>query len=232
MGARVALRISARLVSSALALTVVAACGSEKPAASPLVQAVSVIAKTTLGRKAAKDGGGAAPAAQPMTLADLEKLGAPVLYVTIAARGFETLLTPSDVKGNVVTWATSDGTTISLRDGIVIQTRGLGPDLMSAQVPTVSQLLTPGGTHQRQYFFLGADDQGTRRSYDCTVEIKGKETIDILGRNHAATHVIETCARPQGSMSNEFWIEGTTIRQSHQLVSGGAGYGDFTKVID
>lgn len=227
-----ALSGSARLVSFALILTLLSACGSEKQQASPLAQAMGVVAKTAISRASAKRAGGGGQAPAPITRADLEKKGTPVLRAVVPARGADVLLTPSDVKGDVVTWSTSDGTTFTLRNGILIQTRGLGPDLMSAQAPSVGQLLTAGGTHQRLYYFLGADDQTTRRSYDCTVAITGTETIVIMERNHNVTHVTETCARPQGSISNEFWIEGSTVRKSHQLLSGGAGYADFEKVVD
>lgn len=233
MGSCVALSVSGRLIAGAITVAFLAACGSEKPQASPLVQAVGAVAKSAISsRKARRSGGEAVAAADPVTRADLEAYDTPILRVVVGARGIDTLLTPSDVKGDIVTWSTSNGVTVTLRDGILIQTRGLGPDLMSAQAPTVGQLLTEGGTHQRQYFFLGADDQGTRRSYDCTVAFTGKETIEIMGRSHSVTHVTETCSRPQGSMTNEFWIEGRVIRKSHQLLSGGAGYADFDKIID
>jgi hypothetical protein len=142
------------------------------------------------------------------------------------------LVTPIDTKDDVVTWSTPDGTTFTLRGGVLIQTRGLGPDLMSSQVPTVAQLLTPGGTHPRQYFFLGVDDKTTRRVYDCTVTIAGQEVIEVFGRSHRVTKVSEECARPQGKVTNDFWIEGRTIRKSRQLISGGAGFGEFELVID
>lgn len=233
MGPCVALSVRARLIAVAMIVAFVTACGNEKPQASPLVQAVGAVAKSAISsRKAKRTGGASSAAVAPVTRADLEAYGTPILRAVVSVRGIDTLLTPSDVKGGIVTWATSNGATFTLRDGILIQTRGLGPDLMSAQVPTVGQLLTEGGSHQRTYFFLGADDQSTRRSYDCTAAITGKETIEIMGRNHAVTHVTETCARPQGSMSNEFWIEGSIVRKSHQLLSGGAGYVDFEKIID
>ncbi len=141
-------------------------------------------------------------------------------------------MTPADTKGDVVTWAASDGTTYTFRQGVLIQTRGLGPDLMSALAPTVAQLLTEGVTYPRQYFFLGADDRTTRRSYDCTPRITGIETIEILGRMHEVTKVSEDCSRPQGSITNEYWIEGKTVRKSRELLSGGAGFVEFERVID
>jgi hypothetical protein len=234
MGKGLAVTKSATWLAGALALALLAACGNDKGEPSPLSQAVGTVAKATLGgikaRRAGK--GTAAPAAAPVTRADIEKYGIPILRAVIASRGADALLTVNDAKGDVTTWATTDGSTFSLRNGVLMQTRGLGPDLMSAQVPTVGMLGQDGGMHQRMYFFLGQGDLQSRRTYDCTVTVKGGETITIFGRNHAVKHVTESCVRPQDKIQNEFWIEGATIRKSRQWASGLTGYIDFEKAVD
>jgi hypothetical protein len=233
MGTRVAVILLRRLCAAGAVIALLAGCGNERAGGSALGTTIGIVAKASIARVQAMRGGGQqAPKAAPVTRADIEKFGVPILRAVIATRGADALLTPSDVKGDVVTWTTSDGTTFTFRQGVLIQTRGLGPDLMSAEAPTVAQLLTDGGTHPRQYFFLGADDGTTRRGYDCTVAIKGRETIEIFDRAHQVTRVSETCARPQGSITNEFWIEGQTVRKSRQLLSGGIGFVDFELVVD
>jgi Group 4 capsule polysaccharide lipoprotein gfcB, YjbF len=232
MGPRVALTGFGRVVFASLILATMSACGSDKPQASPLVQALGAVAKNTLHRGAAKGSKAAAGTEEAITRASLEELGTPVLQVAVAARDFAALLTPTDVKGSVVTWASQNDVTFTFRDSILIQTRGLGPDLMSAEAPSVSQLLAPGVTYERAYYFLGADDQPTRRKYDCTAAIVGKESLEILEHSYTVTHVVETCSRPQGSMTNEYWIDGTIVRRSHELLSGGAGYIDVARIID
>lgn len=234
MGTGVAVRRSARLTAACIVLAMVAGCGNDKSEPSPMAATMGAVAKAALsnlpGRKAKAAAAAGAPA--PVTRADIEKYGIPILRVVIPARGADALVTITDTKGDVVTWSTTDGTTFTLRDGVLIQTRGLGPDLMSSSVPSVADLLTPGGTHPRQYFFLGDNDQTTRRSYDCTVTIVGSETIEIFGRAHRVTRVSEECARAQGKITNDFWIEGRTIRKSRQLASGGAGFIEFERVVD
>jgi hypothetical protein len=233
MGKGLAVIKSTNLLAGALALTLLAACGNDKGEPSPLGQAVGSVAKATLGGiKARRAGKGAAPAAAPITRADIEKYGIPILRAVIASRGADALLTVSDAKGEVVTWSTTDGTTFSLRNGVLIQTRGLGPDLMSAQVPTIGMLAQNGGTHQRVYYFLGKEDLPSRRTFDCTVTVKGRTTVTIYDRDHAVTHVTESCVQPQGRIENEFWIEGATIRKSRQWASGLTGYVDFEKAVD
>ncbi|MGL4237455.1 YjbF family lipoprotein [Tabrizicola sp.] len=220
-----------RLCAALVALSLLAACGNDGSGPNPVVAAVGGMAKASVAKlNPKKSGTAAAPA--PTTRADLEKFGMPILRVTSKPLGQDGFLTISDAKDDVVTWATSDGVTFSLRNGVLIQTRGLGADLMSADVPSVAQLKTAGGTHQRVYFFLGDDDRGTRRTYDCTTSVVGRETIEIVGRSHKVTHVSEVCARGNTQITNEYWIEGASIRKSRQWVSGQISYVEFQRVID
>jgi hypothetical protein len=229
----VAVRICFRLTAALVAFSLVAACGNEKSEPSVVGMAVGSVAKSALGKVKGKRGTTApAKAAAPVTRADLEKYGVPILRAKIPVRGADALVTPTDTKGNVVTWSTTDGTTFTLRDGVLIQTRGLGPDLMSAQAPTAADLARDGGTHQRIYYYIGEDDRSTRRAYDCTMSAKGQDVIEIFGRSHKVTHMAETCVRPQGSVTNDFWLEGATTRKSRQLASGGVGFIEFELVID
>lgn len=234
MGAGVAVTIAARSVTGLLALSLVTACGSYGGVDTPPVFAVAgQVAKGAVDAVKARRGGGNAAPAAPPSREDIEKAGKPVLRVVIPARGSDAFLTISDDKGDVVTWTTSDGTSFSLRNGVLTQTRGLGPDLMSSEVPSVSTLLRDGATYQRLFFFLGPDDRMGRRTYDCTVTVVGKDTIEIFAKKHAITRVTENCTRPQGSkITNEFWIEGQTVRQSSQWVSGPVGVAIFQRVVD
>jgi Group 4 capsule polysaccharide lipoprotein gfcB, YjbF len=236
MGQGLALKaVKMRAAVAVLAVAALAACGNDKSEPTPIGMAVGSLAKATVGRVAARRAaaaGGTTVAAAPTTRADIEKYGIPILRAVIPARSADALLTISDAKGGFVTWATTDGSSFTLRDGVLIQTRGLGPDLMSAQAPSAAALRTGGGTHQRIYFFLGEDDQPTRRTYDCTVTANGTEQIEIYARAHTVAKFTETCARPQGSITNTFWFDGAEIRKSKQLASGGLGYIDFERVVD
>lgn len=225
------MRFPVRLTAALLVLAMIGACGNEKSEPTPIGAAVGTLAKATVAKaKARKQGQKAAPA--PVTRADLEKYGVPILRAVIPNLGADALLTPTDQKGDVVTWSTSDNRTVSLRNGVLIQTRGLGPDLMSADVPSLAQLSGNGNTYQRVYFFLGEEDRGSRRTYDCTTTVNGREVIEIFGRAHTVTHVTESCLRGGGGIKNEYWIEGATLRKSKQFVSGPAGFIEFERVID
>lgn len=230
MGKGLAVTIATRLVVAALALAMVGACGNDKSGPNPIAATLGKMAKASVARvKAKKSGGGTAPA--PITRADLEKYGVPILRVTSTTLGQDGFLTISDTKGEVQTWATPDGVSFSLRNGVLIQTRGLGADLMSSQGPTIAQIAS-GGSYQRVYFYLGADDAATRRTFDCVAAVVGRETIEVIGRSHAVTHVTETCTQTGGKRTNDYWIEGSTIRKSRQIASAQIGYIDFERVVD
>jgi hypothetical protein len=220
------------LTAAFLALSLVGACGYEKAGPSPVVAAVGEMAKSSLAKVKAGKKGAQKPAGAQVTRAKLEKAGKPILRVVAESAGQDGFLTISDTKSGVVTWETPNGITFSLRNGVLIQTRGLVGDLMSAQAPTVAQLVSPGDSHQRLYFFLGPDDSITRRTYDCTTESQGRKSIKVMGRSHDVTLISETCTRSNTKITNEYWVEGGSIRKSRQWASALIGYVEFIRVID
>jgi Group 4 capsule polysaccharide lipoprotein gfcB, YjbF len=238
MGTGVAVNVTARLTVALIALSVIAGCGAQDNVdfkAPPLVATASAMVVATVAERRSKKSGATAAgkAKKQPSRAELEKGGEPVLRVRIPNRDSDAFLSVLDSRDGVVVWKTTSGTTFALRDGVMIQTRGLGPDLMSSVAPTVGQLLQDGGTHQRQYFFLGPNDQPTRRTYDCTVKIAGTEEVKIVGKTHRVTRAVEECSRPQsGNITNEFWIEGRTIRKSKQWASAQASFILFELVVD
>ena len=58
------------------------------------------------------------------------------------------------------------------------------------------------------------------------------QAVTIYARTHPTRHVAEVCQRAQGGITNEFWFEGGSLRQSRQWVSPDAGYASFFRVID
>lgn len=229
------MRILEKVAAAAAVFAVLAGCGNDKSGPNPMVSAIGAMAKDSVAKVKARKSDTQATAKTPTAgelRSSLEAGGKPVLLVSSKVLGQTGFLTIFDAKGDVLTWKTPDGATFSQRNGVLIQTRGLGADLMSAQVPSVGQLLKPGNSYQRIYYFLGDDDQGTRRTYECVTTIVGKESIEVLGRKHGAIHVTETCERPLGKLTNDYWIEGSSVRQSRQWVSGAIGYIDFQRVID
>ncbi len=161
----------------------------------------------------------------------MEGFGTPILRATVAARGLDLLMSPRDSRADVVTWESAEGITLAFRSGMLIESRGLGADLMSSAAPAPSQVLG-GGPYARTYFFVSDDDRNERRDYTCTTEVVGTETVTIYGRAHSTRHVRESCLRDVGRITNDFWFEGSTLRKSRQWLSPDAGYVDVARVVD
>lgn len=235
------MRIAAGTIGAIAMVALLGACGNDGGGGNPMVAAVGQMAKTAVsggGKKAAaapraKAATAGAPArgTKPSAREKLEAKGKPALRVRAPALGQDAFLTVVDAKADVVTWTAQGQANFSLRDGVLIQTRGLGADLMSADAPSLAQL-KGGASYQRIYYFLGADDAGTRRTYDCTAAAVGSEKIEILGKSHSVTRLTETCIRQNGKVSNDYWIEGNTVRKSRQWASNTVGYLEFEKVVD
>ena len=233
MGKGLAVRFRSGLAACVAGAALLAGCGNDRGEPSPVGAMVGGLAKTAISKVRSIGKPQAAPAVTPkLTRADVEKYGIPLLRVVVKARGADALVTIRETKGNVVTWTTTDGTTFALNDGVLIQTRGLGPDLMSASVPTVADLAVDQGSHPRSYFFLGEDDRTQRRDYTCTMAAVGKETITIFDKAYETLHVTEECIRAEGKITNDFWLQGAVVRKSRQWTSPGTGYIEFEKAVD
>jgi Group 4 capsule polysaccharide lipoprotein gfcB, YjbF len=163
--------------------------------------------------------------------AKIEKFGTPILRATVASRGLDLLLSPRDVRGDVVTWESAEGITFAFRNGVLIESRGLGADLMSSSVPSPEKIAN-GASYSRSYFYVADDDQNQRRDYACSPEARGPEAVMIYGKTHQTRHVAEPCLRDVGRITNDFWLEGGTIRKSRQWVSPDIGYVEFSRVVD
>lgn len=161
----------------------------------------------------AKATGGAAPAAG----AAGSGKGAQ-LVVALPSQGRSLQFSAIEHDGDVTTWATPDGLQVMLRDGMLIQTRGLGLDLMSAAVPSQSQILA-GKSHSRLHYYLQGSDKSYRRDYSCDVAAGAQEPALPQAR-----HLVETCNSDAGFITNEYYFVGKKLVLSKQWVSQGVGY--------
>lgn len=150
---------------------------------------------------------------QPLYRADLPKR---------KARAYLLLIGQND---GVNTWTTTDGIMISLRDGVVVRTLGLGQDLMSARMPTAAELRRGKGAVTATYYYLTGDDQSFGVPVKCELSRLGREKIEIASLTYRTEHVRETCAGDSERFTNEYWIEPNGhIRKSKQWIGPDVGY--------
>lgn len=203
------------------AALVLSGCGG-----SPVATVMATAQQMIGGRKAA-----AARPSQP-TDAEIAASDQPLLRAKVAGRGLDTTLTLRERDGGIATWTTRGGTTFTFRNGVLIETRGLGSDLMSSAAPSPAQLTRTGTAYRRAYFVTGPDNGIEERLYTCTTESLGPESLVIAGRTLGALHLRETCLRDAGKLTSDYWLEGPVVRKSRQWASPGAGYAEFEVVKD
>ncbi|MGO4906797.1 YjbF family lipoprotein [Pseudorhodobacter sp. W20_MBD10_FR17] len=205
-----------------LAIFGMSACSSETEGTGTAVMYKAVIAATQAGM-GAKDS--PASASLGVTRAALQSIAVPLKLVTIESRGAQAAIFKIGANGNVETWASQDKKSLSMRNGIIVASRGLGEDLMSAAVPKVAQLQHENTTHLRVHTVLDGEDKPVQLQFECRMIGQVAETITVVERNYATHRTTETCSGPSGRFSNTFWIEaGGKIRKSHQFLSNSIGY--------
>lgn len=116
----------------------------------------------------------------------------------------------------VVTWIAPNGAGYSFLNGVLVETRGAGPDIMSSDVSELLALLQSGqaGTAKRFETMLDGDNQLHFHSYVCTV------TFDQAGASRVAR---EDCSGVRTKFVNTYSILDASgmITQSFQSLGEG-----------
>lgn len=168
----------------------------------------------------------AAPAAAPSPSAIAANPG-DILLVTIMSRNAVAPLTKIAQNGGTVTWISPGKVSLTLKDDIVIATRGLNEDLMGATVTGVrAALAAGGGTARRTHSYLDSEDQVILRDVDCTIVETGPETIAAATGTREAIKYTESCTSNAAIFTNSYWLDqrGGNVVQSRQAIAPTTGF--------
>jgi hypothetical protein len=223
-----------------LLLLALAACGNDKSAGALGGIPVKDLAKASLAQVGLGPKPKAAPPAAPPDPAQvaaarkmLEDGGIPLYIIQSKGLGLLAYFSKLGQNGDVITWSTQDYKSISMRDGMIIATRGLGPDIMSSYAPTTDAVRRGTGTTRRVYYHLDNADQSVRQDFDCELKVAGMETITLIGKPYRTRRINESCTGPSGSFLNSFWFDGRAkLRQSSQHLAAGIENLLVQKIID
>lgn len=205
------------LLVAALAMAL-AGCGTDSDE-TLTAQTFAAAGKKLLGR-----GGSAATGPTGLTRASLATLPLPVDLATIETRRASALIFAAGQNGPVETWTAIDDKTIAFQNNQIVATRGLGGDLIAANVPPIAVIAAGTQSHDRVLVTIGRDDKTQRSTYYCTLSVAGGQTITIVERSYATRRVQENCAGDDGSFTNDYWFQGGTLRQSRQWVGKNLGH--------
>lgn len=216
------------------ALSLLASCGNAPDARDS--QNTLAAGKQLTGLVSSKLNGNSAtldPAAVATLRNTLEKDGQPIYSVSVADLTYANLMAPYGQNGNVQTWASMSYETVSLRDGILVATRGFGPDLMSSVAPDLAQVRNASGNFHRIYYYLDGADQTQSYGMDCQFVPSGAADVTVLGKVYATRSVIETCSGSGYDIKNVYWFDSSgKLRQSDQVMTLGLSPMRLQRVID
>lgn len=170
-----------------------------------------------------------APASDPraaLTPERVARLTRPTLFAELPARGAGSTLTPLSTNGDVTTWGRAGEVTLSFVDGILVATRGLGDDLMAADVAGTRAALSGGqrSRYPRIHGYLDGENRTAFRAFLCDMAAPGTEVIDIAGTRHAVMRWNETCFSTGLRIDNIYWQgEGGTLWRTRQWVGPSPG---------
>ena len=135
-------------------------------------------------------------------------------------------LAPLTRNGESRTWTTIDGITVTFQNGILQATRGLGNDLMSADLDEVQSGVL-GRANRAVRVHRTLDDEGFMelQPFICDYTRRTGVNGEIATGRFLATHVVEDCVSSMLSIENHYWIDRSgTIRKSAQWVGEDVGY--------
>lgn len=175
------------------------------------------------------------PAPVTLTRAMLSDVTTPLLFARSEQTGAMATLVSVATNGDVVTWSTAEGITVSLRNGLLVATRGLGGDLLDADVsPLATALRKGGGTYARTYRHLDGENQVIALKVECALTRESSQTIEVVEKRYATVFYTEVCESGGEQATNQYWVErgSGAIRQSRQWISPAVGMLFVQQVID
>ncbi|MBC6408657.1 MAG: YjbF family lipoprotein [Rhodobacteraceae bacterium] len=128
--------------------------------------------------------------------------------------------------GRVVVWRTEDNITLALRQDVLIQTRGLGGDLLSSKVQVTNGVAGPVGGGERRMRIRARDNKSLAFNGACRLDDLGHERIVIVERGFRTRHFRETCNIGNGQIRNDYWVDSSAqvVWQSRQWAGPEIGY--------
>lgn len=165
----------------------------------------------------------------------LDQVEEPLLLAEIPDMNVAATLVVQSERGDVRTWITGDQVSLAFSDGVLVGTRGLGQDLMSADVTRTRQVLNgaPGTSYYlRFHSYLDGENQTVFRSFQCRVTAMKDEIVTLFERRYTTRMIEETCNTPDIAVVNRFWQgRGGILWKSRQWVSPGVGYLETERLV-
>ncbi len=190
---------------------------------------------------------GKQPTSPPLSRAFLDTVEDPFIEATIERQNQKANLLlrqrlRDDQPGEIEVWRTGDNVSLTMRNGVLISTRGLGGNLLSAQVQVAGDQPGPASGGAHVMMIRAHDNHELRMALACEIQDLGPETIVIVQKPQVTRHLRQTCIREKndtqentwgdrepgrnGTVINDYWIDSKQglIWQSRQWAGPEIGY--------
>jgi hypothetical protein len=160
----------------------------------------------------------------------IAEAGTPGLLTTVPRLNLTTVMILEQESDGYRTFRGANNTSVTLRSGIVTETRGIGVDLMAQALSQPESSLFTTGTFPKDVARVQRNLDGENlllsAEFLCVIERKEPEEITIIDKTHATTRFDETCKNSKRAFLNRYWVGSATgtVWQSQQSVSGVSGH--------
>lgn len=164
--------------------------------------------------------------APPMTRAQLDALTVPMIEAEVEARDtYARLVLVGENRGHQ-TWIAADGVSVTLKGGVLTETRGLGEDRMTTDVAQVLEMLEGARPEAvRTHRYLDAEGHLFDKSYLCEITAREADAIAIVDRRISTEKLTESCHGAGARFENTYWRDGAgRIVAGRHWVGPGIGY--------
>ena len=157
----------------------------------------------------------------------IDEANIPVLFVKLKS-GQNGTLTPYPGQGIGQTWLGADGATVTMYQGVLTATRGMGNDLIgsSSSMPEWSKIGYDERSYKRELSYISGNNRIVKHSFECNIKKnKQKELIKIWELSFFVTVFEENCDSNGFEIRNTFYLdEQKIVRRSTQFHSNTVGY--------
>ena len=151
----------------------------------------------------------------------------PVLFVELAS-GQNGTLTPYPGRGVGQTWLGADGATITMEQGVLKASRGMGDDLMgaSSSIPLWSKVNDKTPDYSREFRYITGNNKISQRIFTCDIQkTKKRGVIKIWEVTFKVDTFEENCRNKNHSFRNTYYVDiQGIVRKSSQYHSDTIGY--------
>ena len=156
----------------------------------------------------------------------IDEFGIPVLFVQLET-GQNGTLTQYPGEGIGQTWLGADGATVTLDQGALKATRGMGNDIMGGESSMPSWgSLNKTTSYEKKLSYLTGNNKLDTRVYSCEItKFDGSKIERIWSVDFEVVHYEETCKSKHSTTKNQYYLDlSGIVRKSYQYHSKSIGY--------